>query len=188
MPAIHRLPEELVREILIYALDRRLEDFFCVSEGIPRESADNVHAPPRSGILLVCKRWHRIGLPLLYTSLAIASDKQLKAVASALKVDPPLGRSISHVRLRRGSYSGDLFTILKLAKKLDAISISTIVSARESLFGLRRILPTLNPRVLCIYSPIRVRPNVKNAQLDSHIESAVQGWKSLVSSPCLKET
>lgn len=185
MATIHRLPEELVRDVLTYALRIPLEEFFLRYDGLydtKLEYSDpDARAPPQYHILLVCKRWHRIGLPVLYTSLALSSDRQTKRVAATIQIDPHLGRAIRHVRLRGGGYGPELYTILKAATKLDAISIATTMSVRDSLAGLRRVLPTLDPRVLCVYSP-RAKPGgrgVKDGQLDALLQSMVREWKNM---------
>ncbi|GJE91886.1 hypothetical protein PsYK624_080370 [Phanerochaete sordida] len=184
MGAIHRLPEELVHDVLSYALHIPLDDFFLVdTETDDAETKPRLRtaSPPPSAFLLVSKQWHRIGLPLLYASLALSSSGALHAVAAAVTADPRLGRAIRAVRLR-GAYGPALYTILRAAPQLRALSIATTAAAEDSLAGLRRAVPALDPRVLCVYSPLGGRGgwNAKRCQLDALLQSAVRTWRNLV--------
>lgn len=82
--SIDALPEEIVREILNYALAKPLKEFFTQHRsGITRRQPNALAR--RSSILLVCKTWQRIGTPLLYASLCLGSREQTQAVVRVLK-------------------------------------------------------------------------------------------------------
>ena len=92
------LPEELLKEILKYHFSVSEEMFFWFPHTHPGRWQERYQtfrrklAHPPSGLLLVSKRWLRIGTPLLYSDVVILEQKHTKAISQLLTANPALGK------------------------------------------------------------------------------------------------
>ena len=82
-----KLPEELLREILSYRFAISPTEFCLEPSFDPigsRTRPIERGARPCQELLLVSKRWLRVGTPLLYESLAIRTSEHERTVAKLL--------------------------------------------------------------------------------------------------------
>ncbi|GJE89703.1 hypothetical protein PsYK624_058090 [Phanerochaete sordida] len=152
-----RLPEELLRETLSLLLSASEETFCqfppdcCPPWSIYRRRDPAQPRTPSAGdILLVCKRWLRVGTPLLYESLSVWSPSHTKAVAALIRSTPVVGQAIRRLRIE-GGCGKDLYTIVRNAPNVHTLYICVHVKASEGIAGLRKALPLLQPRKLYWY-------------------------------------
>ena len=182
MKSFNHLPEELIREILHYGLLIPENEFFDeYLRAARRARREHESESPQWHILLVCKKWRRIGEPSLYTSLCIANVGHTRSLAKLFKSRPSLlARNIQHVRLE-GGYMDELSDILEHATNLKTLSVSTTVPpSEESITGLQRALPLLKPVRLYIWAPELPRDPTALAIYGS-LESIIRTCTSLVS-------
>lgn len=75
-------------------------------------------------LLLVSKRWQRIGTPLLYSSVALTTPNAVRSLANALRACRELGSAIRVLFLAHGS-SKELYTIAKRAPAIRVLHLLT---------------------------------------------------------------
>ncbi|EKM49727.1 uncharacterized protein PHACADRAFT_214249 [Phanerochaete carnosa HHB-10118-sp] len=136
------LPEETLCEILSYSILVSHAEFFRFRKHyrclVPRSKS-------RCGdLLLVSKRWFRIGTPLLYECVKLSKPEHTTAVANILRAHPHVGSAVRCLRLE-GGLGKDLMHIAKLTPKLHSIYLSLRVKSVDSITGLKRAFPLLNP-------------------------------------------
>lgn len=183
------LPEELLRDILSILLSVH-EDHFCAWPTFDRprwKTPPNRHirrTSDDSGILLVSKRWRRIGTPLLYEKLYLWDTKGTKTVAQVIKSDPGLGKTVRYLRLE-GGMGRDLHTIIKHAPNIHTLWITPCVRASEGISGLKKSLTLLNPRKLYVFA-MQSRSNKAAVEAEQLLLSCIEiSWTTLVSHPFL---
>lgn len=98
-------------------------------------------------VLLVSKRWHRVGLPLLYSSLVLRHKDHTASVAALLRRTPGLGKVIRSLKLVRG-FGKDLVDIVLRAPNIQHLYINLDIYSWESLAGITKALPLLQPKAL----------------------------------------
>lgn len=184
--SVSALPEELLHRILSYHFHCSI-DAFCgdPTEDTTRnfvrvESTDPSRLPVhRSNALLVSKRWLRIGTPLLYRFLSLSTTQHTQSVAVLLRANPSLGRAIHHVRLR-GGCGKDLKVVLGAAQNVESLSITLDnMKAKDSIVGLRSVLPMLSPSALYLSLSWRSTKNLQ--EVSNALMSAIsKEWISLV--------
>ncbi|EKM49635.1 uncharacterized protein PHACADRAFT_106800, partial [Phanerochaete carnosa HHB-10118-sp] len=86
-------------------------------------------------VLVVCKRWFRIALPLLYTCLFLSKPKHMKTVARAVQSDPQLGRAICHLWLE-GGFGKELYSFMKLAPNVETLYLILQATSNDLIAGL----------------------------------------------------
>lgn len=185
--SVSALPEELLHRILSYHFHRSI-DAFCgdptedtTQDFLPVESTDPSRLPvhPASNALLVSKRWLRIGTPLLYRFLSLSTTQHTQSVAVLLRANPSLGRAIHHVRLR-GGCGNDLKVVLGATQNVESLSITLEnMKAKDSIVGLRSVLPMLNPSALYLSLLWTSTENLQ--EVSNALMSAIsKEWISLV--------
>ncbi|GJE89701.1 hypothetical protein PsYK624_058070 [Phanerochaete sordida] len=181
-----RLPEELLRENILILLLSTSEESFCVfpfSGCLPwiiyRHSGHPTSKPPPScSALLVCKRWLRVGTPLLYESLSIWSPSHTKAVAALIRSNPIVGKAIRRLRIE-GGCGKNLHTIVRHAPNVHTLYICVHVKASEGIAGLRKALPLLQPRKL-YWQHSYLRSNKPATEAKELLQKCIAGgWTSL---------
>ncbi|EKM49730.1 uncharacterized protein PHACADRAFT_33292 [Phanerochaete carnosa HHB-10118-sp] len=142
------LPEEIIREILSHNIQISHVDFchfYYDDWGHPM-------SPPTSrcsSLLLVSKRWLRIGTPLLYECVRLSEPDHTTAVSSLLRTHPHVGLAVRCLRLE-GGLGKDLVHIAKLSPKLHSIYLSLIIKSTDSITGLKEAFPLFRPANLYI--------------------------------------
>lgn len=183
-----KLPEETVHEILVYALSITPEHrFLRACNWEPQRSMTKLESlgctTPEPQTLRVCKRWRRIGTPILYRSVFLYCKDHVKNFADTLSANPELGKLVRNLRLD-GGYGTHLYAASKHLKNLHSLAILSDILAKESTAGLARALPTLNPVQVFFRGPIYHYARNKKSQDVFHIFcKAITNWPSLVSNP-----
>lgn len=177
-PGIARLPDELLHTILAHALDRPLAVFFTTR--LKDDTLKRARSVPAARILLVCARWHRVGTPLLFTSLSLRTPAHTRAVAKTLRAKPRLGRAVRQLRLL-GGYVRELHAVVRAAPGVAALLVSTHVPLQDAVAGLHRALPALQPRTLWIAGRSQGPRHAKQTAIEALVQSMVAGrWTALV--------
>ena len=184
---IRDIPEELIREFLSYVLYRDRASFDSAAFAMPRTFTRN---PPKrqdvdASTLLVCKQWHRIGMPLLYESVFISNMAQLKTLAATLQERPDIGPKIRRLRLK-DAFGRDLPAVLSLTPNIHTLSVCTKISSRTSITGLRALLKTsvvnIAPTRLMIEPPFHWRrSSVVQENMAECLIALVSNWPDVVS-------
>lgn len=168
---IHNLPEELIREILSYAF-HLTPDEFCGNHTSYNSLLDTTTFGLRERstcqhLLLVSKKWLRIGLPLLYASLAIRTSAHARTVAATFDTTPALGRAVRQLKVF-GGYGRHMGSIAGACPNVATLYIEINVKSSESIVGLQKALVLLSPARLYIESG------------QSHLNKKVRALKTLV--------
>lgn len=177
-----KLPEELLREILSYCFTVPHESFcgFPTRFHPPLADVHKVAGPEAChNLLLVSKRWLRVGSPLLYESIAIRTSTHAQTVATLIKQNPILGRAVRRLKLL-GGYGRDLNTIVKAAPNLQTVYLNMSMRSSDSITGIKKALSIMNPTRLYIEERPRKR-NKKTTELRDLLNAHLGKWTSLVS-------
>ncbi|KAL5504292.1 hypothetical protein ACEPAH_8366 [Sanghuangporus vaninii] len=126
--SVHSLPDELAKEILSDILIVPEDEFSHVGPSSPfgRKVSSS------SDVLLVSKRWLRIGTPLLYECVVLRNSAQANAFYGFIK-----GKDRSF-----GAVVGKMFAILP---GISELYLRLPVTREENVNGLVQGLPKLNP-------------------------------------------
>ncbi|GJE97700.1 hypothetical protein PsYK624_139210 [Phanerochaete sordida] len=135
------IPEELLREILLHNILPLHSDFLRFHE------FDAVHykLPPISRcshLLLVNKRWNRVGTPLLYECLRISTFQHLWTVAKVLSADPQLGQAVRCLKLE-GGFGRLLVTVAEAIPRVHSLHLVLRMPAGTVISGLGQALELL---------------------------------------------
>lgn len=175
-----KLPEELLREVLSYCFTIPHESFcgFPTRFHAPLADARRVAGPELShNLLLVCKRWLRVGSPLLYESIALRTSTHAQTVAILIKQNPILGRAVRQLKLF-GGYGKDLHTIVKAAPNLQTVYLNMSMRSSDTITGIKRALSIMNPTRLYIEERPRKR-NKKTSELRELLNANIGKWSRL---------
>ncbi|GJE97706.1 hypothetical protein PsYK624_139270 [Phanerochaete sordida] len=173
-----RLPEEILREVLAHNILVEHDHFFRFHGHIERYHPP---APTRcSDLLLVSKRWLRVGTPLLYECVKLSTAEHAAAVATLLRAHPHVGQAVRCIRLVRGGALGkELALVAQCVPKLQSIFISLDIKSKNSFIGLKKSLPLLRPTNL-IVEKTGWRENRKVVEVRSLVHAAIkEQWTSL---------
>ncbi|EKM49735.1 uncharacterized protein PHACADRAFT_214257 [Phanerochaete carnosa HHB-10118-sp] len=171
------LPEEILREILSHNL-RISHAGFCY---FYYDDCGHPISPPTSrcsNLLLVSKRWLRIGTPLLYECVALSKPDHTTAVSSLPRTHPHVDLAVRCLRLE-GGLGKDLVHIAKLTPKLHSIYITFNIKSVDSITGLKKAFPLFRPTNLYIQKESHME-NKKVAEARTLVCTHVKGvWTSL---------
>lgn len=179
MPGL-ALSDEVLRDILTTCLAVPPEVFFRFPTQTPRNSKTSRN----SQILLVSKKWLHIGRPLLYSSVKLSTTSQTKSLSIVLKDNPRLGSAVRSLRME-GGYCKELLAIVDLASNINSIYIDLEVLSSDSIVGLRKALPILQPTNVYLHQVnlYGLRKQNRNIEdLRELVESTLtKRWTTLVS-------
>ena len=184
---IARLPDEILREILSHVLHIPHDEFFawasirCSLRADQQEALRALRAPnaPLSHVLLVCKRFLRVGTPLLYDAVRITTQDSTKTIAEVLRTRSDVGCVVRWLRLE-GGYGRELEFVAKLALNVESLYFCPDAKMRESIVGIRKALPTFNPVHLWVEKSWS-KPNKHSVVLHPLLHSAIRShWTRLV--------
>lgn len=177
--AFQAMPDEILHKILGLCLLIPVEEF-CNFPSLTRGRAS---PPPRlrlrrhAHVLLISKRFLRIGTPLLYNSLYLWSDSHLENIAHLLRLDSYIGDAITNLRLESGAFGKGLYTIVGLAPNLKTLFLDmyNIGKTKRTYWGLTEVLKDglLNPQTLHVVA-------VGRCDLSWHLCYSLGQWTSLV--------
>ncbi|KAH7106602.1 hypothetical protein BKA62DRAFT_766131 [Auriculariales sp. MPI-PUGE-AT-0066] len=166
----HKLADELLKDILSPPL-LVPDDMFANRDAVsPFSKVDRSAAD----VLLVCKRWMRVGTPALYHTVVLRSMAQAKALASALRRCPDFGTYIRRLRVE-GSYGEYIWQAVKTAPHITELCLSLTVYSDVKVDGMVKSIAMLNPtRVILTVSPEK---KIKNKNQDALIAALCKGIK-----------
>lgn len=146
------LPEELVCDILTVCLTIPPGDFFRV-----QKCKQERKGPPTiksSDILVVSRRWCRIGAPLLYSSLIISNDAAAEAIIALLTEHPDIGHATRSIRVEAG-VEGRLHNIARLTPRVQRLYIAFDHMSNHAIPALTEALPLWRPTELFLVDMTR---------------------------------
>jgi hypothetical protein len=171
-----KLPDELLNEILSPALSVPDEKFSSTSARSPFSLVSR----SSSTMLLVCKRWLRVAYALLYHTAVIRSPGQAQALADSLKANKSLGRHIKKLRLE-GGYGISTHGIFTMAPNITDLYLRLMIWSDDSVSGLCRSLPIINPsRVILDDDSRDAKFNANARQLTLKLCECLPSWTNLV--------
>jgi hypothetical protein len=173
------LPDEILSEIPSPALEVPDAMFASVSETSPFVSSSE----SSSALLLVCKSWLRVSIPLLYRVVVLRSTDQAISLRAALTRSPDRGRFIKKLRVE-GGFGEHMHDILKGAPKITNLYFTFNLYASDSSSGLVSGLPLINPTRLIFFDAANWRTvldNMSVRRLIRAIEMCLSSkWTNLV--------
>jgi len=174
----HKLADELLKEILAPPLRVRDALFNDVSRVSPFSKAQQ----SASDVLLVCKRWMRVGTPALYESVVIRSKAQAAALSTALTRNAEFGRFTRKLRLE-GTYAQYLnSTVISTMPNIVELCIPIGMMAADKPNDLQALLERTAPHIqkLLLVNYRGSRQNSTRTKLIEKIATTVGKSKSLV--------
>lgn len=198
MPASEKaIPEELLREILSYSLRVHPKEFLSFRQDCeaifmvptPEPTTKETEKLPASHLMLVSKRWLRVGTPLLYESVKVSTPAHLSTLRTLLSSSPEVGHAVRNLRLER-VYNTELEPTLGHMPNLCALYLYVGVPSSCSNLGLLRVLPKLQVHNLYVdwqgwssRTRMRFRPgvNVKTKAIQSAVADVIKNCPTLVS-------
>ncbi|KAL5526431.1 hypothetical protein ACEPAF_8154 [Sanghuangporus sanghuang] len=140
--SVHSLPDELAKEILSDILIVPEDEFSHVGPSSPfgRKVSSS------SDVLLVSKRWLRIGTPLLYDCVVLRNSAQANAFYGFIKgkVGSQVKGYVRRMRLE-GSFGAVVGKIFAILPGISELYLRLPVTREENVNGLVQGLPKLNP-------------------------------------------
>ncbi|GJE97710.1 hypothetical protein PsYK624_139310 [Phanerochaete sordida] len=144
------LPDELLHEILSYNVKVLRSDFL----ELDRDRHRWVVGPSRnSDLLLVSKRWLRIGTPLLYECLQLTKPEHTSSVATLFRAQPNVGLAVRCLRLQ-GGLGRDLVHVAKYTPKLQHLLLDPQIKSADSIAGLKKAFPLFRASDLYLESDL----------------------------------
>ncbi|KIP03748.1 hypothetical protein PHLGIDRAFT_226576 [Phlebiopsis gigantea 11061_1 CR5-6] len=146
------LPEELVCDILAICLTIPPEDFFRVQKST--QERKGLSTPKSSDLLVVSRRWCRIGAPLLYSSLIISNNVTAEAIIAYLRGFPDVGHATRSIRVEAG-VEGRLHDIARLTPRVQRLYIAFDHMSNHAAQALTEALPLWCPTELFLVDMTR---------------------------------
>ena len=182
------LPEELLLHILQLCVQPTPEGFLRFPQFTSRSPH---HAEPRqTQVLLVCKRWHRIALPLLYTSLRLTSPAHATSAALVLSSHPSLGRAVRQLRLESGCLCTAVHEVHRHTSHVTRLYVSLDHRSDAHADVLRRALPLVSPielrvmdltKLVCMFDATpREQPVARDGAMVAIEDAIASSWTELV--------
>ncbi|EAU92371.1 hypothetical protein CC1G_00590 [Coprinopsis cinerea okayama7 len=129
---------------------------------------------------LVCKRWHRIALPILLETTLVDSQREANRLATLFNYDKTLGKRVKKLRFE-GGYGQAAFKILQAVPNLTHICVSLSITSKDSVKGLCKGLRIINPAFVALRDP-NVQANKQVRELVSVlIECMTVTWSNMTS-------
>jgi hypothetical protein len=147
-----RVPEEIMHSILKQLL-ATTETELCQfpTGGRPRWMNAPRPAVTCSNLLLVCKRWLRIGTPMLYAFMCLSKPRHTRALACALGADPSLAEHTCVLRLE-GGINRDLCAVATRFAHVPTLYVSMHgVERLENVIDLVQAVPALEPKTTYLH-------------------------------------
>ncbi|GJE91943.1 hypothetical protein PsYK624_080950 [Phanerochaete sordida] len=178
MPEI--LPDEILHKILAYNLTPSHTEFLAFQDDT-KETEGPSPGPSRcSDLVLVSKRWLRVGTPLLYECVRLAKSEDTAAVAQLLRAQPQVGHSVRCLRLE-GGLGRDLVHIARATPRLERLYVVMRVKPADNIAGFIKALPLLRPSHLYLENDFRRSDNKKIVEvrkaLETHVRDAAPSLK-----------
>ncbi|KAF8530027.1 hypothetical protein BU17DRAFT_78549 [Hysterangium stoloniferum] len=169
----HKLPDELLELIIAPSLHVPYERFSSSQMTAFGGNSD----VSSSIVLLVCKRWYRIAIALLYEVVVLRSTAQAQALADTLSGSRKAFLYIKQIRLE-GAYTC-LYDVFKSCVNLHTICFTLDIYATATVSGLSRSLLAINPTRVILLDRAQTR-NAKVDQLFHSLLEAITRWTNLI--------
>jgi hypothetical protein len=170
----HKLPDEILKDIISPVL--QVEDSLFADPSL--KSPFSLRNYSNSALLIVCKRWLRVATPLLYNVVVLRSTAQAQALARALKTTVELGRFIRKLRLE-GGFGASVEKIILAAPNITDVFLSLAIWSDDSVTGLCRGLPSMNPSRVIIRD-CGGRRNSQIRRLRTTLNECISTWSNMV--------
>nr|GAT50259.1 predicted protein [Mycena chlorophos] len=170
------LPDELISEILSPAL-KLPDSLFSNTEEV---SPFVKFRASTSAYLLVSKAWLRVATPLLYHTVVLRSKAQADALKLVFKNNPQLGAFVKKIRIE-GGYGVAMQHILEATPNVSDLWLCTHIWSGDTVTGLIRALPSLNPRRFILFDLFAYATRTKQSQalVDTLFVCMKEKWKRL---------
>ena len=171
-----KLADELTHQILSDVLlvpDERFSDTGATSPFSDAKFSSAV-------VLLVCKRWLRVGTPALYETAVIRSQPQAKAFSAALKNNETLGAMVKKLRLE-GSYGTYPGIVAQKCPDIRDFCFTLNLFSSVSCSGLIELLGRINPRrVILTTAPPKPVKHRNVQEVVARLKTCIPTWTNLV--------
>lgn len=181
------IPDEILHHILSFCLLVSVDDFCLFNAATPDDTAPGNAIRRHAHLLLVSKRFLRIGTPLLYSAVHLSTESHAEGVAQLLRLDEYIGNDMQSLRVERGALGKSLYTILGLTPHLKAFFVDLRgLRPSDSTWAYANALKDglLNPEALYVtqdaFDTRWTQAYAKVAQLDAYLFWALPQWSSLV--------
>ena len=141
----------------------------------PRQSSNRRSS--RADVLLVCKRWLRVGTPLLYESVHLETPAHVRQLLSLLRAHPSIGLAICRL-YTTSVYEAAFEEIATLAPNIETLYLSSLAGSTfpPPPAGAAKALSRFNPTHLLICGISRQPPDVQCV-----LAEVMGKWSALVS-------
>lgn len=174
-------PEELINEILRYALRIYLVEVFTKAHDelhVPHTNRERRSKQP----LLVCKRWHAIGIAYLYETVEINHGADMERLRSTIQSSSSdrLRPMVRNLRID-GGYGINLRMVTACTPNVRVLSLQLRTAMKYGTKGLPRALAMLNPTELYLHGLVDGRDKRTKAESNTEVLlNAMPNWTSLV--------
>jgi hypothetical protein len=175
----HKLPNELIKEILEPVLDVPDDLFHDVSDRPPFGRLDHVSAIT---LLTICKNCMGVAIMLLYRVVILRSKPQAYALERILQAKPHLGSYVRKLRIEGGFGEVMHKIVILLSPNVNDLFLSLDISRCDSTKGLCSSLATLNPSCVTLWEPA-LSDNQQTAagrNLNASVATCMANWKKMV--------
>jgi hypothetical protein len=176
MKSFDLLPDELLHLILAQPL---FVDYDMFSHRSPAQLL--ARRVETTSLSLVCHRWRRVVVPIIYETVILTSESEAIALASMVRC---VGPYIKKLRIE-GGYGNHIYTILSNIPGLAFICVYFNIPSKGKAGGLCRGLKLINPRhVILLDAEDEVLDNqgVENV-VNVLIECMTSVWSNMVGVP-----
>jgi hypothetical protein len=169
------LPDELLHLILA---EKLFVDYDMFSHRSPAQLLARRVEATSSGLSLVCHRWRRVVVPIIYETVILNSEAEANSFALIVR---RVGPYIRKLRIE-GGYAKPIHTILSNTPGLAFICVSFNIPSKGKAGGLCRGLKLINPRhVILLDSEVKILCNQGVSDLVVVlIECMTSVWSNLV--------
>jgi len=134
-------------------------------------------------VLLVCRQWYKIGIPLFYETVNLYSKIQVAELLATLKKHPQFAAYVKRLRIQT-AYSAAIGGIFNHCRGLKELCLSFDVTYKDNIKSLMAGLDVVNPEVLYVNDPNDSCGTGKSRNVQNYLEKVcekVKGWSNLVS-------
>ena len=132
-----------------------------------------------TSLSLVCRRWRRVAVPVIYESVILTSKSQAKNLVSMLR---HVGPYIKKLRIE-GGYGHSIHTILSKIPGLIFICVSLDIRSKQKAGGLCGGLKFINPKHVVLRDSKALYYQEVSNVIDVLIECMTPVWSNLVGVP-----
>ena len=125
---------------------------------------------------LVCQRWRRVAVPIIYETVILTSQSEAKTLVSML---PRVRHYIKKLRIE-GGFGHSIHKILSKVRGLAFISVSLDITSKQKADGLCSGLKLINPTHVVLRDSKFLGNQGVNNVVDVLIECMTSVWSNLV--------